>query len=135
MLAWIAGPPSPVTSDRSDPVTVVITPAESTLRTRTFTGKQGGANKPPPGQSSPASPINKLPAPSTASDRGPPSWADVARPRSPLKPAEPVPATVLNPPPGAILYTLCAIASAMKTFPAPSAAKPPGAVNEPPPAG
>jgi hypothetical protein len=71
------------------PATVVITPAGLTLRTRWLK----------------ASAMYRLPAASTAMPRGLLSWANVAWPVSPEKPATPVPATVVITPAGLTLRT------------------------------
>src|ERR1035438_437679 len=114
--ALVAGPPSPVKPDVPFPATVLITPFETlrmrllkvsatyrlpiestailhayplpatvvitpfdTLRTRLF----------------PSSAMKRLPAESKATSDGPPNWALVAKPLSPLKPNVPFPATVV----------------------------------------
>src|ERR1039457_6435691 len=76
--ALVAGPLSPLKPSVPLPATVVITPFE-TLRTREFQ----------------ASAMYRLPAASTATPEGQYNWARVAGPLSPLKPAVPLPATVV----------------------------------------
>ena len=87
-----------------------VTPAEVTLRTASL----------------PLSAMKTLPDGSTATPKGLFKRAPVAGPKSPLKPAVPVPAIVVMMPLVATLRTTLESRSAMKTLPAASMAMPMG---------
>jgi len=89
---------------------VMIVPDASTLRTRWLL----------------ESAMIRLPLGSTATAKGELSWAAVAGPPSPPKPATPVPATVVTVPPGLTRLMRWLSASARKRLPLPSKAMPRG---------
>src|ERR1039457_3865884 len=107
--AAVAGPPSPLKPAVPLPATVLIVPAAVTFRMRLL-----------------PSAMKRLPALSTAMPAGWNSSAEVAGPPSPLKPAVPLPATVLIVPAAVTFRMRLLVSSAMKRLPALSTATPSG---------